>query len=158
MTLARSLTILFAAAVMFGLAESALARTEADTIAAVRAQISANRQALVAENLGLAKEESERFWPLYREFHNKRDELMDRRMTLLRDFRDNFDTLTNEQSRQLLDDYLSLQQDLLKLKKNYVKKFRKVLSDKMTLRYFQIENKMDTIIDSELTQVVPLAQ
>jgi len=158
MTFTRSLTILFAAAAMFGSADSVLAQTEADTIAAVRAQISTNRQALVAENLGLAKEESEQFWPLYREFHNKRDKLMDRRVTLLRDFRDNYDSLTNEQSRQLLDDYLSLQQDLLKLKKKYVGKFRKILPDKMTLRYFQIENKMDTIIDSELTRVVPLAQ
>ena len=53
---------------------------------------------------------------------------------------------------------LKLQTDLLKLKKKYAKQFGKVLSDKSTLRYLQIAAKMDAIIESELTQVVPLAE
>jgi hypothetical protein len=135
-----------------------MAQTEADVIAALRAQLGANRQALVAANLELAKDESSDFWPLYREFHNERDTLMDQRMAMLLDFRDNFDGLTNEKSKQIIEDYFKHQEDLLKLQKKYVKKFRKILSDKRTLRYFQIEGKMDAIIDSELTQVVPLAE
>jgi hypothetical protein len=158
MTCTRILLILFAAVIILGSSGNALAQTEADVIAAVRAQLGANRQALVAENLKLAEEESDGFWPLYREFHNERDKLMDRRVTMLRDFRDNFDTLTNEQSKQIIDDYFQLQDDLLKLRKKYAKQFRTVLSDKRTLRYFQIENMIDTIIDFELVQMVPLAE
>jgi len=158
MAFTRILSILFAAAVILGSSGDVLAQTEADTIVAVRAQLGANRQALVAENLKLTEEESDGFWSLYREFHNERDTLMDRRVTLLRDFRDNFDDLTNEQSKQIIDDYFKLQEDLLKLRKKYAKQFRKVLSDKRTLRYFQIENMIDTIIDFELVQMVPLAE
>ncbi len=113
----RSLIVLITAVVILGPSGNVLAQTEADTIAAVRAQIGANRMALVAENLGLAKEEADSFWPLYREFHNERDKLIDQRVTLLRNFRDNFDNLTDEQSRQLIDDYLGLQESLLKLRK-----------------------------------------
>jgi len=158
MIFTRNLSILFATVIILLSSGNALAQTEADVIAAVRAQLGANRQALVAENLELAEGESDGFWPLYREFHNERDKLMDRRVTMLRDFRDNFDTLTNEQSKQIIDDYFKLQEDLLKLRKKYAKQFRQVVSDKRTLRYFQIEHMMDTIIDAELNQLVPLAE
>jgi len=158
MTLSRILSILLTGFIILGVPGTVLAQSEADVIAAVRTQIGANRQKLVAANLELTEQESGAFWPVYREYHNERDILMDRRVAILRDFEDNFDSLTNEQSRQIIDDYFSLQDDLLKLRKKYVKKFRKVLSDKRTLRYLQIENKLDAIIDSELSQIVPLAE
>ncbi len=156
MTFTRIFPILSATLIMLG--STANAQTEAEVLAAVRTQLNTNRQALVAENMVMSEEESERFWPLYREFHYERDKLMDRRMSMLQDFRDNFDGLTNEQARQIIDDYFLLQEDLLKLNRKYAKKFRKILSYKHTLRYLQIETKMDAIIDSELTKIVPLAE
>ncbi len=158
MTFSRIFSLLFITAVIVGAPTTVVAQSETDVIAAVRAQIGANRQELVALNLGLSEEESGPFWPVYREFQNERSTLLDRRVKLLQDFRNNFDGLTNEQSRQILEDYFSLQGDLLKLQKKYAKKFRKVLSDKRTLRFFQIENKLDAIIDAELAQIVPLAE
>jgi hypothetical protein len=154
----RILPILFSVLVTWGVAGPAQAQNEADVIEAVRAQISANRKALVAANLELTEEEIAGFWPLYREFHNETDALMDRRMAMLIDFRDNFGDLSDEKSRQIIDDYFRIQEDLLKVRKKYAKKFGKVLSDQRTLRYLQIESKMDAIIDSELTQIVPLAE
>lgn len=154
----RLISTLLAAAVLMGATGSASAQTEADVISAVRAQVGANRQALVAANLGLTESESEAFWPVYREFHNDRDQIMDRRVKMLTDFRNNFETLTDEQAKTMLSGYFDLQEDLLKLRKKFVKKFEKVLPQKTTLRYFQIENKLDTIIDYDLASVVPLAQ
>jgi hypothetical protein len=158
MTVKRILPIVFSFLLTCGATGPFIAQTEADVIEAVRTQITANRKALVAANLALTDEESAGFWPLYSEFHNERDALADRRMTMLLDFRDNFDDLTDEKSKQIINDYFRLQTDLLKLKKKYAKQFGKVLSDKSTLRYLQIEAKMDAIIESELTQVVPLAE
>jgi hypothetical protein len=74
------------------------------------------------------------------------------------EFRDNFDGLSEEQAKKLLDDYIALEDDMHKLRKKWLKNFRAVLSEKTTLRYFQIENKLDAIIDFDLAQMVPLAQ
>jgi hypothetical protein len=158
MTFSRTFSIIFTAIIILGTPGTVLAQTEADAIATMRAQIGANRKALVALNLEPTAAESDAFWALYREFHNQRDTLMDRRVTMIRHFGENFDSLTDEDSKQIVDDYFDLQEDLLKLRKKYANKFRKILSDKRTLRYFQIEAKMDTIIDSELAQLVPLAE
>ena len=158
MTFLRMLSILLITGTLFGAPGTALAQSEADEIAAVRAQIGANRKGLVAANLNLTAQESDAFWPMYREFHNQRDLLVDRRVAMLKNFGENFDSLTNEQSKQIIEDYFKLQEDLLKLRKKYSKKFREFLSDKRTLRFFQIEGKLDAIIDFELDQIVPLAE
>lgn len=134
------------------------AQQERDVIELVKSQLSTQRQALVAENVNLTAEQSEVFWPLYREFQAKRGPLVDRRIQLLRDFRDNFDGLTEDQAAGLIDGWLKLEDDIVKLRKQYVKKFRRILPEKTTLRYFQVENKLDTIIDYDLSQVTPLAE
>jgi hypothetical protein len=45
-----------------------------------------------------------------------------------------------------------------KLKRKYVKRFMKVLPAKKVLRYYQIENKLDTIINMDLAATIPLAR
>lgn len=136
----------------------AQAQQERDVIELIKSQISTQRQALVAENLNLTEAQTDAFWPLYREFQSKRGPLIDRRIKLLQDFRDNFDGLTDEQSGDIIDRWLKLEDDIVKLRKQYVKKFRKILPEKATLRYFQVETKLDTIINYDLSRVTPLAE
>jgi hypothetical protein len=149
---------LFSITLLSGAFSPVMAQQERDVIELIKTQVGTQRQALVAENLQLTEEESTSFWPVYRSFHSERDKLVDRRIKLLMEFRDNFDGLSEEQSKKLLDDYIALQGEQLALRKKWVKNFRAVLSEKTTLRYFQIENKLDAIIDFDLAQVVPLAQ
>ena len=51
-----------------------------------------------------------------------------------------------------------LEEELVKIKRKYRSNFEKVLAPRATLRYYQIENKLDTIINFELASVVPLRQ
>jgi hypothetical protein len=148
---------LVAGLILCGLSGTALAQDNRDAIEVLRGQINADRQAVVAANIEIPENQSEAFWPLYREYHGKRSELMDTRVKLLTEFRDNYIGLTAEQADQLLDDALKLEKDLLKLKEKYHPKFRKILTARGTLRYFQLENKLDTIVNYNLVQVVPLS-
>ncbi len=154
----RKSALLITIALLATLAVPSFAQQERDVIEVLRAQIQSNRQALVAENLGLTAAESEKFWPVYREFQTERSKLEDRRVDLLIRFRDNFDNLSDEQARKLLHDYLKLADDRNRLRKKYAKIFAKILPQKKVLRYFQIENKIDTIIEFDLAKVVPLAE
>ena len=149
--------VFLAAAVLAGFASDAFAQQERDEIELMLAQIRTNRQAIVTENLELTAAESEVFWPLYRQFQNDRALMVDRTMKMLTEFRDNFDVLSEEQARTLVDEYFKIQKEELRLNEKYLREFRKILSQKKTLRYFQIENKLDAIIDYDLSQVIPLA-
>jgi hypothetical protein len=134
----------------------AIAQQERDEIEVLRSQIGADRQALVAANMQLSEKQDEGFWPLYREFHMEKDVLMDRRVKILTEFRDDYMGMTAEQAEQILVDALKLEKDLYKLKESYRKKFQKVLAPRATLRFYQIENKLDTVINFSIASVVPL--
>lgn len=127
-------------------------------IEVLRGQISTDRQAVVALNMDLSEKQSEAFWPVYREYHEKRDELADRRVKLLTEFRDSQIGMTAEQAKQMLKESIDLEDKLNDLKHNYRADFEKVLGPRHTLRYYQIENKLDAIINYELASVVPLRQ
>ncbi len=149
--------VFLAAVVLAGYASETFAQQERDEIELMLAQIRTNRQAIVTENLALTAEDSEAFWPLYRQFQNDRALMVDRTMKMLTEFRDNFDVLSEEQAKALVDEYFKIQKEELRLNEKYLREFRKILSQKKTLRYFQIENKLDAIIDYDLSQVIPLA-
>jgi hypothetical protein len=154
----KRLLLLVVLSVGISLSLPATAQTENDLIEVIRGQIKKDRQAVVAANMTLSATQSENFWPLYRKYHQDRDSLADRRVALLTDFRDNRMGMTAEQAKQILSDALELEKDIGKLKRKYAPKFEKVLAPRATLRYYQIENKLDTIIDYELASVVPLRQ
>ena len=137
---------------------SASAQQERDEIEVLRSQIGADRQALIAANLNLSDAIAEKFWPIYREYHLERDGLMDRRVAILTEFRDDYMGMTAEQAEQILIDAIKLEKDINGLKDSYRKKFLKVLAPRATLRYYQIENKLDTVINFAIAGVVPLRQ
>ncbi|MBT8442249.1 MAG: hypothetical protein KJO76_07680 [Gammaproteobacteria bacterium] len=151
-----SLAVILAAAASLSLPLAAGAQQERDMIEVLRSQISTDRQAVVALNMDLSEKQSEAFWPVYREYAEKRTELADRRVKLLIDFRDNQDGMTAEKAKQILKDAIDIEDKLNDLKHNYRADFEKVLGPRHTLRYYQIENKLDAVINYELANVVPL--
>jgi len=152
---------LYCAATLVALAtwsQAGLAQQESDMMEVIRAQVAANRQALVAENMSLTEAESEAFWPVYRSFQAERAELDTREIRVLTEFRDSYLDMSDEQARSILDEYLKIARDFQKLRKQYAREFGKILPEKKVLRFMQIDSKIDAIIDFELVQIVPLAE
>ena len=137
---------------------TAFAQSERDATEVILAQIQANRQAVVAENLLLDEKESEAFWPLYRESRGQMAQFADQRIAILKDFADKYGELSEDNAKEMLDNYFDMEKERNKVRGKYVKQFRKILSEKKTLRYFQIENKLDAIINYDLSQSIPLAR
>ena len=53
--------------------------------------------------------------------------------------------------------YFDIQSDILKIRKKYVRRFRKILPDIKVMRLYQIENKIRAEVDAALAIMVPLA-
>ena len=148
--------VLSALVLAFGLAPMASAQTADDAIHLTRAVIQTERQAIVAANLGLSEAESAVFWPLYREYRSAVEQAIDTRVDMLKRFSESYETLTDDEAMSLLDDHLSYQKQVLKVQTTYAKKMNKVLPGNTVARFFQIENKMDAIINYELASDIPL--
>lgn len=127
-------------------------------IALTRQVIQTERQALVTAAMELTEQEGAAFWPLYREYREAMAKVGDRGQALIVDYAAKYATLTDADAQVMLDEMLAIDQDALKVRKDYVKKFGKILPAKRVARFFQIENKMDAIIRAELVQEIPLAR
>jgi hypothetical protein len=130
----------------------------ADTNQLVREKIQADKKLFVADNMQLTEAEARVFWPVYDSYQKDQLKLVDRTQKLINDYAKNYLTMTDATAKKLLDDMLAIENDRLKLKKDYLPKFRKVLSDKRVARYYQLENKAFAVVSYDLAKGIPLVK
>jgi len=74
------------------------------------------------------------------------------------DYAKNAETMTDEQAAKMLDSYLAIKKDELKVRSAWVGKFRKALAPKAVTRLYQIENKLDAMIMFSAATEIPLVE
>lgn len=121
-----------------------------------RKVIEVERQAIVSNALELSEDESQGFWPLYREYDAERAKLRDRRVAILLQYEEAYPNLSADEAEKINREVLDLQEDEIKLKKRYLDRFGKVLSKIKTARFYQLERKLDAVESIDLAQSVPL--
>lgn len=124
----------------------------------LRSMAQTERQAVVAGNLTLTADEGQRFWPLYTQYRADVSAVQDKRVKVITDYAAKYQTLTDGDARKLLDQYLSYQSAVLKLRERYVGKFSKVLPGTKLARFFQIESKLDALTDLTIASNIPLTK
>ncbi|MBL8224204.1 MAG: hypothetical protein JNM50_02650 [Chromatiales bacterium] len=131
----------------------------ADLDAAVsdaRAVIQTERRMLVSDALQLSQSEAAAFWPLYDKYAAELKSIGDLRVKVITDYAAAYPDISDELANQLLKDGLKYQGDLVKLRKNYLKKFTKAIGPAKTARFYQVENKVDAIGSFALAREIPL--
>jgi hypothetical protein len=134
------------------------AQTTDDYIELSRDILKTEKKAAIAGELDLTNEEITPFWELYNEFNNKMSQVQNKRIALIKDFAQNYESLSGEKADEIMKAYFAYQQELLKLKKMYYGKFKRILPKDKAARYFQLENKVQAIVDAELAAQIPLIE
>ena len=142
--------------ILLGSAAPSRAQSTADEIELVRSIVQTGRKVVVAKNMQLTDAESEAFWPVYNEFETAIRAVNDKRVKILSELGRDFDTLSDEQAVDLLQQSFKFQQERVKVRKSFIRKFKKVLSGKRLTRFYQIDGKIDTMIDFDIARTVPL--
>lgn len=148
--LASALPVLAAAQAGPMAAELAAATEEARTI------LQSERKLLVGQGLTLTAEQANAFWPVYDRYMLDMKAAGDLRVKAITDYAASYDNLTDDAARQLVGDYLKYQDKVLKIRKGYLRKFRKVLPETEVARFYQIENKLDAVTNFVLADQIPL--
>ena len=137
---------------------SIYAQAENDYLEIARDVLKMEKKAVVAELMQLTDAESTTFWELYNEYQGKLYLVQNKRIAIIRDFAENFETLTDEKADELWLNAMAFNQEVLKLEKQYYKKFKKILPAGKAARFFQAENKIETMIDAQLAIEIPLIE
>lgn len=108
-----------------------------------RQRIEAARIAFITERLGLTPEEAEKFWPVYREFYQKRIEL---RQQLEQARKNQNNNATEEQQKRLLEMELQVRQRELDLEKEYSGRLLQTIPPQKLLTLRQAENEFREMV------------
>ena len=127
-------------------------------VAGVRADIQKDRNAIVGAAMDLTDAQAGPFWELYSGYRAARKASGDRLSALIIDYAKKVDTLSDEQALKLLDEMQAIQKQEAATKAEWAQKFRQKLPGKVVTRFFQVDNKLDTIILFQLASEVPLVQ
>ena len=121
-------------------------------------QIQADKAAVVLKSLELTDPEARAFTPVYDEYQKERKEIAQRQIAELNKFASNYGSMTDKAAGEILKNWFKIQEDKNDLVKKYAKKFDHVLPKTKVLRFVQVENKLETVVDLQAARVIPLAK
>jgi hypothetical protein len=150
--------LLLAVPLLLAFAASPLRAGEADeaSIEILRDTLRTNKKAIVDVNLELSDEEARAFWPVYDRYQKDLAAVQDRLITVLEDYKTNFATMTDEKAKQLVEDYLAVEQDRAEVRRAFLGPISETLPGRKVMRFYQIENKIDAVLRYELAATIPV--
>jgi hypothetical protein len=126
----------------------------------LRDKIKADKKLVVAGNMSLTDAEAKGFWPIYDAYQKDLQQINERMGKAIVAYADAYKkgAVPNETAKKLLDEFLSIEEAELKLKRSYVPKLEKALPEAKVARYMQIENKIRALVKYELAANIPLVE
>ncbi len=124
----------------------------------VREKIKTDKKLFIAENMNLTESEAKVFWPVYENYQKDLGKLVDKAVKLIDNYAANYETMSEEAAKELIDGYLAIEGERVTLMKSFLPKFRKVLPEKKVARYYQLENKIDAVVNFGLAKQIPLVK
>jgi hypothetical protein len=124
----------------------------------LRQDLRSQKKQLIAANLTLTDAESTKFWPVYDQFSAEMTKLGDQKLALIKEYAQNFGSLTDAQALSLINRSLALDEAVSQLRIKYVPIVNKVLPGTKTATFFQMERRIGTLIDLQIASQIPLVQ
>ncbi len=138
------------------LAPGGAAQTASDQIAVGRDEIRAGRTADVAKFMQLTEEEGKAFWPLYREYRAAMDQVVDGLFSVIAQYAEVYPNVPTTRAKQILKDYMTLEQRFVDTRAAYLDKFTKTLTPAKALLLAQVEYRLDLAVRAQLVKAIPL--
>jgi len=124
----------------------------------LRADLRSQRKQLVALNLPLTADEATKFWPIFDQYRKEAIKPNDERWAVIKEYAANYNTMTDAQARDYMNRANTVDQQLLALRMKYVPLFEKVISPKKTALFYQIDRRIDLLINLQLSTVIPMVE
>jgi hypothetical protein len=129
-----------------------------DFIELLRSDLKTQKVAVVTEAMDFTEAESNAFWPVYRDYDFDMSKLTDNFLAILKDYGDNFETMTDAKAKELMDRSMKHDEEVLKLRKKYFKEFQKVLPAIKAARFMQVDNQLRMLIRLQIASELPLVE
>jgi hypothetical protein len=124
-------------------------------IEVARANSRAERATIVGQAMNLSDKDASAFWPIYRQYEYQRSALEDSRVVVIKEYTDKYPNLSDAEAKGMAERMFEYESRLAVLKKTYFKKFNKALPALTVTKFFQLDRRIDLMIDMNLESALP---
>jgi hypothetical protein len=110
------------------------------------------KKQIVAVNMDLTDAEAEKFWPVYNRYAADLATIYDTKIALFQEYLQNYDLMSGEQAESYLRRRAAVEEDMMQVRLKYLPEFRKVLTGRETALFYQIDWRLDLMINLQLAQ------
>jgi len=127
-------------------------------IALLRKDIRSGRKQLVAANLKLSDDQATKFWPIYDQYTAELTKIGDERTAIIKEYAGQYGTMTDAQASSLTQRALAVDEQVAQLRLKYLPIFSKAVPGKVVATFFQLDRRIQGLIDIQLASQIPLVQ
>jgi hypothetical protein len=127
-----------------------------EDVAMLRSDLRSQRKQITAQNMTLTADEATKFWPIFDAYRKEAIPINDKRWALIKDYATNYNSMTDAQAQDYMKRSAAVEQQLIDLRLKYVPLFEKVISPKKTALWFQVDRRIDLLINLQLSSSIPM--
>lgn len=102
--------------------------------------------------MDLTDAEAEKFWPVYDRYATDLAKIYDTKIALFQEYLETGETMSGDQAENYLRRRATVEQNQMELRLQYLPEFRKVLTGREAALFYQIEWRLDLMINLQLAQ------
>jgi Spy/CpxP family protein refolding chaperone len=129
-----------------------------EDIQMMRKDIRSQRKQIIAANMRLTDTEAEKFWPVYEQYVSELVKINGTKYALIKQYLQSAGSLTDAEAESAVKQWVDIDQSVAELRMKYIPTFHKVLSPKNTALFYQLDRRVQLMIDFQLASSLPLIE
>src|SRR5277367_2549257 len=128
-----------------------------EDITLLRRDLRAMKMQVIGQNMSLSDPEAQKFWPIYNHYVRDLQEVNNQKYALLKQYAEMWSTMTDADALIYVRHWLEADGQAQALRLQYVPVVSQVLPGKKAATFFQLDRRLNMIIDLQLFSQIPLA-
>jgi hypothetical protein len=128
-----------------------------EDIALLRKDLRATKMQVIGENMSLSEDEGLKFWPIYNHYVKDLSQVNDQKYALLKQYAEMWETMSDQDALIYVRNWLEADGQAQALRLQYVPLVSQVLPGRKAATFFQLDRRLNMIIDLQLFSQIPLA-
>ena len=124
----------------------------------LRSDIRSAKKQIIAENMKLTNAQAEKFWPVYDAYAQETSKLGDARYALIKEYASHYEDMTDAQAESLVKKMATLDEQTATLRQQWIPKFGEVLTGKQTALFFQLDRRINLLLDVQFAANIPIVK
>jgi hypothetical protein len=129
-----------------------------EDIQLMRKDIRSQRKQIIAASMKLSDTEAEKFWPVYEQYISELVKINGTKYALIKQYVQTGGALTEAEADTAVTQWVDIDQSVAELRMKYIPNFHKVLSSKNTALFYQLDRRVQLMIDLQLASSLPLIE